>query len=312
MKTTIWLTASALAFAAAPLSAATVDGFDTGRLSEHVQTLGSDAFEGRGPATEGETKTVNYLVQQFQAAGLQPGGDLVNGQRKWTQDVPLLQSELAGDPAVTVQTPAGPMRLTQGNEIAVRSPTNGQKQINLANAPLVFAGYGVQAPERNWDDFKGQDMHGKVLVVLVNDPDFEGGEGDFGGKAMTYYGRWTYKYEEAARLGAAGVMIVHETVPASYGWNTVKNSNTNTQFDIVRQDPTASHTPFETWIQRDTAVQLFKNAGLDFEAAKQAAKRRDFQPMDLKSTVNVSANAKISTITSHNVVGTVPGKTYPN
>jgi Zn-dependent M28 family amino/carboxypeptidase len=317
VKTKIWLTASALAFAAVPLSAATVDGFDTGRLSQHVQTLGSDAFEGRGPATEGETKTVNYLVQQFQAAGLQPGGDLVNGQRKWTQDVPLLQSELAGDPAVTVQTPAGPMRLTQGNEIAVRSPTNGQDRLNLANAPLVFAGYGVQAPERNWDDFKGQDMHGKVLVVLVNDPDFEGGAndnmgGDFGGKAMTYYGRWTYKYEEAARLGAAGVMIVHETVPASYGWNTVKNSNTNTQFDIVRQDPTASHTPFETWIQRDTAVQLFRNAGLDFEAAKQAAKRRDFQPIDLKSTVNVSANAKVSTITSHNVVGIVPGKKYPN
>ena len=116
--------------------------------------------------------------------------------------------------------------------------------------PLVFVGYGVTAPERNWDDFKGQDVRGKLLVVLINDPDFEGGEGDFGGKAMTYYGRWTYKYEEAARRGAAGVLIVHETDPASYGWNTVKNSNTNTQFDIVRQNPAAAHTVFESWIQR--------------------------------------------------------------
>jgi Zn-dependent M28 family amino/carboxypeptidase len=213
---------------------------------------------------------------------------------------------------VTVQTPSGPLNLTQGNEIAVRAPQNGQNQIRIANAPLVFVGYGVSAPERNWDDFKGQDVKGKIIVVLINDPDFEGGEGDFGGKAMTYYGRWTYKYEEAARRGAAGVMVVHETEPASYGWNTVKNSNTNTQFDIVRQNPTASHTPFETWIQRDVAVQLFKNAGLDFEKAKADAKRRDFQPIDLKSTVNVTANASVSTITSHNVVGLLPGKKYPD
>ena len=141
---------------------------------------------------------------------------MVNGQRRWTQDVPLLQSSLTADPVVTVQTPGGSIRLTQGNEIAVRSPQNGQNQIRLANVPIVFVGYGVSAPERNWDDFKGQDVRGKVIVVLVNDPDFEGGEGDFGGKAMTYYGRWTYKYEEAARRGASGVMIVHETAQADY------------------------------------------------------------------------------------------------
>src|SRR5205085_11442137 len=140
--------------------------------------------------------------------------------------------------------------------------------------------------------------------------DFEGGEGDFGGKAMTYYGRWTYKYEEAARRGAAGVLIVHETAPASYGWNTVKNSNTNTMFDIVRQDPAAAHTPLESWIQRDVATQLFRAAGLDFEQAKQAAKRRDFRPIDLKATISVTANAKVETIRSHNVVGLLPGKKY--
>ena len=312
MKTFRRFAASAIALAAVPLAAASMGGFSPQRLSEIDKTISADDFEGRGPATRAETKTVNYIIDQFRSAGLQPGGDIVNGQRKWTQDVPLLQSALAADPVVTVQTPTGDMRLTQSNEIAVRSPQNGQNQIRLDHAPLVFAGYGVSAPERSWDDFKGQDMHGKVMVVLVNDPDFEGGEGNFGGKAMTYYGRWTYKYEEAARRGAAGVMIVHETVPAAYGWNTVKNSNTNTQFDIVRQNPAGSHTPFETWIQRDVAVQLFKNAGLDFEQAKQAAKRRDFRPIDLKSTVSATANANVTTITSHNVVGIVPGKKYPD
>ncbi|MEP6983710.1 MAG: M28 family metallopeptidase, partial [Sphingomicrobium sp.] len=286
--------------------------FSTQRLSQHVQTLGSDAFEGRAPATNGETKTVAYLQDQFAKAGLQPGGDVVDGQRSWTQAVPLLRAEFTGDPVVTVQTPAGALPLAQGADIAVRAPQNGQNQIRLANAPLLFVGYGVSAPERNWDDFKGVDVRGKVIVLLINDPDFDGGEGDFGGKAMTYYGRWTYKYEEAARRGAAGVMIVHETGPASYGWATVKNSNSNTQFDIVRQDPAASHTPFETWIQRDVAVKLFRAAGLDFEQAKAAAKLRNFQPIDLKSTVSATGNANVSTITSHNVVGLLPGKKYPD
>jgi Zn-dependent M28 family amino/carboxypeptidase len=312
VKTFRWLAASAIALTAVPLTAASMGGFSPQRLAEVDKFISSDDFQGRGVNTPAETKTVNYIIDQFRSAGLQPGGDLVNGQRKWTQDVPLLQSELSGDPVVTVQGPAGPLRLTQGKDIAVRAPQNGQKQIRLANAPLLFVGYGVSAPERNWDDFKGQDVKGKVIVVLVNDPDFEGGEGDFGGKAMTYYGRWTYKFEEAARRGAAGVMVVHETAPASYGWNTVKNSNTDVRFDIVRQDPSAQHTPFETWIQRDVAVQLFRNAGLDFEAAKQAAKRRDFQPMDLKSTVSATANANVSTIMSHNVVGILPGKKYPD
>jgi Zn-dependent M28 family amino/carboxypeptidase len=307
-----WFAASAIAFAAVPLSAASMGTFSPDRLAEIDKTISADDFEGRGVNTPAETKTVNYIIDQFRSGGLQPGGDLVNGQRKWTQDVPLLQSDLTGDPSVTVQTPAGPMRLTQGNEISVRAPQNGQNQIRIANAPLVFVGYGVSAPERNWDDFKGENVRGKVIVVLVNDPDFEGGQGDFGGKAMTYYGRWTYKYEEAARRGAAGVMIVHETGPASYGWNTVKNSNTNTQFDIVRQNPAATHTAFETWIQRDVAVQLFKGAGLDFEQAKQAAKRRDFKPIDLKSTLNASADANVGTITSHNVVGLLPGTKYPD
>jgi len=197
------------------------------------------------------------------------------------------------------------------------SPMNGARSGNLQNAPLLFVGYGVNAPERGWDDFKNVDVRGKILVLLVNDPDFEGAatdpmRGDFGGKAMTYYGRWTYKYEEAARRGAAGVMVIHETGPASYGWNTVKNSNTNTMFDIVRDNPAATHTPFESWIQRDLAVRLFQASGLDFEAARAAARRKDFQPVPLKATLTANLTANTATITSHNVVGLLPGKRHPD
>ncbi len=296
---------------AGPLAAQTVQ-FDPARLSSHVQTLSADAFEGRAPATPGEAKTVAYLVDQFTKAGVQPGGEVVNGQRQWTQRVPLLKSDIVGAPHLEFRTPRGAVPLTQGEQIAVRAPLNGQKQVAVNGAPVVFAGYGVTAPERQWDDFKDMDVRGKVIVVLVNDPDFEGGDGDFGGKAMTYYGRGTYQYEEAARRGAAGVLVVHETEPASYGWATVKNSNTNTMFDIVRQKPGSAHAPVEGWIQRDTAVRLFRDAGLDFEQAKSAAKRRDFRPVDLKSTMTAHVNANTEVITSYNVVGILPGTRRPD
>lgn len=304
--------ASALALIAAPLAAQTATTFDPARLARHVQTLSADSFEGRGPATPGERKTVDYIVQQFRAAGLQPGGEVKNGKRQWTQAVPLLKSDLAGTPHLEFRAASGAMPLIQGEQIAVRSPLNGQTQVTINGAPLVFVGYGVTAPERQWNDFKDLSLRGKVAVVLVNDPDFEGGEGDFSGKGMTYYGRWTYKFEEAARRGAAGVLVIHETEPASYGWATVKNSNTNTMFDIVRKDPGTDHAPIEGWIQRDTAIRLFRAAGLDFEAAKQAAKRRDFRPVDLKSTLTARVNAKTEVITSYNVAGVLPGKARPD
>ncbi|MFL6782496.1 MAG: M28 family peptidase, partial [Sphingomicrobium sp.] len=311
MTTFRWLAATALALSV-PLAAQNTATFSPQRLAQHVKTLGSDAFEGRGPATAGETKTVAYLTRQFAAAGLQPGGDLVGGKRQWTQAVPLLKSEWPAPPQSSMTIAGRTVPLTQGEQIAIRAPTNGAKAIDFAGAPLVFVGYGVKAPERNWDDFKGQDLRGKVMVVLVNDPDFEGGEGDFGGKAMTYYGRWTYKYEEGARQGAAGVLVIHETAPASYGWNTVKNSNTNTMFDIVRENPAAEHPLLEAWIQRDLAQRLFAASGSSLEAMKAAAKRRDFRPVPLKGSLTVHGNARTQTITSHNVVGLLPGKKYPD
>jgi len=307
-----WLAATAICLAAVPISAATMGPFDPAALSQIDRTISSDAFEGRGPATRAETKTINYIADQFKAAGVQPGGDVVNGQRSWFQAVPLLRSEIVGTPNLSLDENGTAVPLRQGEDIAVLAPLNGAKQVDITNAPLVFAGYGVTAPERNWDDFKGTDVHGKIIVVLINDPDFEGGEGDFNGKAMTYYGRWTYKFEEAARRGAAGVMIVHETDPASYGWNTVKNSNTNAQFDIVRQNPASHHSPLESWIQRSVAEQLFQRSGLNFDDAKAAARRRDFRPIPLKATFSAHYGANTQVITSHNVVGYLPGTKYPD
>jgi Zn-dependent M28 family amino/carboxypeptidase len=309
-----WLAASAAALVAVPIAAAsTPGGISAQRLSDIDKYISSDAFEGRGPATRAETKTIDYIAGQFRAIGLHPAGDVMNGHRSWFQNVPLLESEIAGNPQLALDLGNGQtLQLTQGDEIALRAPLNGQSGIDLRNTPLLFVGYGVSAPEQNWDDFKGQDVRGKLLVELINDPDFEGGEGDFGGKAMTYYGRWTYKYEEAARRGAAGVLIVHETDPASYGWNTVKNSNTNAQFDIVRPDPAAEHTAFESWIQRSLAEQIFAASGFNFDQAKALAKTRAFKPMALKATLSANVHAKAATITSHNVVGYVPGTKYPD
>jgi Zn-dependent M28 family amino/carboxypeptidase len=286
--------------------------FSPKRLAQHVQTLGSDAFEGRAPATAGEIKTVAYLSDQFAKAGLKPGGDLRNGKRGWTQAVPLLRSEFTANPHISLALAGRATPLSQGEQIAVRAPTNGDKAMAINAADLVFVGYGVKAPERAWDDFKGQDLRGKILVMLVNDPDFEGGEGEFGGKAMTYYGRWTYKYEEGARQGAAGVLVVHETEPASYGWATVKNSNTNAMFDIVRKNPRAEHPPLEGWIQRDLAAQIFAASGTSFEAMKAAAKRKDFRPVPLKAKLDVHGTAKTEVITSQNVVGILPGAARPD
>jgi Zn-dependent M28 family amino/carboxypeptidase len=311
--TRLALLLAATTLAASPLAA---QSFSIPRITQDIKTLSSDAYEGRGPATPGEVKTVAYLTQQLKAAGVQPGGDVVNGQRQYTQRVPLLQSNWSADPVVSLTGGAAAGRLAQGTDIAVRAPLNGTSQLQLQNAPLVFAGYGVQAPERQWDDFKGVDVRGKILVVFINDPDFDGALGDggpdFGGKAMTYYGRWTYKYEQAAKLGAAGVLIVHEDAPASYGWATVKNSNTNTMFDVVRQNPGGSHPAMESWISKATAEKIFAASGTTLAQAKAAARRRDFKPVELAVRLSASGTATAQTITSYNVVGLLPGTRRPD
>ena len=279
------------------------------RIAADVRTLSSDAFLGRGPATAGEELTVNYIRDRLQAAGVQPGGP--NGS--WFQEVPLSQSDIVGTPALSVSVNGQAIPLRQGEQIAVRASMQNVDRVNIENAPLVFLGYGIRAAERNWDDFKGENVRGKVGIVLINDPDFETGQGDFGGKAMTYYGRWTYKYEEAARQGLAGLLIVHETAPASYGWATVKNSNTNTMFDIVRPNPAEVHPLLEGWVQRDDAVSLFKAVGHDFEALKSRAQTRDFRPVALgNATFSASYQVRRQMIRSKNVLGRLPGTTHAN
>ena len=282
---------------------------DPARLEQHVRILAADDFLGRGPATPGEEKTIAYIAEQFRAAGLQPGGP--NGS--WYQDVPLKLSEIVGTPELAFTVAGNRQALTQGEQIAVRASMQDVQRVDIQGAPVVFLGYGTRAPERNWDDFKGQDMRGKIGIVLVNDPDFETGQGDFGGKAMTYYGRWTYKYEEAARQGLTGLLVVHETVPASYGWATVKNSNINTMFDIVRSNQAEVHPLVEGWIQRDLAVELLRAAGHDFEALKRQAQTRAFQPVALDNvTFSASYAVRQETIRSKNVLGRLPGSTRPN
>jgi Zn-dependent M28 family amino/carboxypeptidase len=302
-----------LLFAAAAARADTPSRFEPQRLSQHVKVLSSDEFEGRGPNTPGETKTVAYLINQFKAAGLKPGGDLVNGARSWTQDVPLGRFEINGPVTLTVSDGKNSQPLVQGEQIAVRAAMTGARRVDFEGAPLVFVGYGVSAPERHWDDFKGVDLKGKLAVVLINDPDFETGAANFGGKAMTYYGHWSYKFEELARRGALGAIIVHEIAPDSYDWRTVKYLNTNVIYDIVRKQPTKAHAPTEAWIQRDVVVDLFNRAGLNFEAAKKLAKTRDFKPISMPGlTLSAHYAVEVQVIHSKNVAALIEGSERPN
>ena len=276
--------------------------------AEYLKTLASDEFEGRGPGSIGERATVAYLEDQFKQLGLQPG----NGD-SWVQTVPMVETRADPKTTLALSVKGQPQTLAFGEQMVVGTRTT-KPEVKLENAPLVFAGYGVNAPEAGWNDYEGLDVKGKVVVVLINDPGFiRKDPGLFKGLTMTYYGRWTYKFEEAARQGAVGMLIVHETDPASYGWETVKNSNTNVMFDIVRNDPAAAHPPLEGWIQRDLAVDLFQRAGLDFEALKKQAQTREFQPVQLKDTsfsASYAVDAKV--ITSKNIAGRVEGSKRPD
>ncbi len=285
---------------------------DPQRLSDVTRELSADSFEGRGPATPAEARVIDYVVAHMKAAGLKPAGE----HGGWTQDVPLARFEVTGPVKLSVTPAGGAARpLTQTQEVVVQA-LRPVDRVSIADAPMVFVGYGVHAPEQGWDDFKGVDLHGKIAVCLINDPDFEAEPGEpvagkFGGKAEAYYGRWTYKYEEAARQGALGLLIIHETAAASYGWNTVKNSNGNAQFDIVRDDPAKAHALLQGWMQRDLAVDLFKSAGLDLDAEKRRARRADFRPVELKAKFSADFAVDHKNIVSHNILGKVEGTTRP-
>ena len=274
------------------------------RLSADVKTLASDAFEGRAPGTPGETKTIAWLIAQFKAMKAQPGGP--NGS--WTQAVPLVHTRMGSG---TVR--AGDTPLVQGRDVYL-STVRGVDRVAIANAPMVFVGYGVSAPERGWDDFKGLDLKGKVAVFLVNDPDFEAVAGDdakgkFGDRRMTYDGRWTYKYEEAARRGAVAALIVHDTPGAGYGWNTV-TAPAGENYDILRKDP-ESRVLLQGWLEVGAATRLFAASGLDLATFRKAARRSDFRPVALKQTFTTDLPVKHDTAVSQNVLAKLPGKTHP-
>ncbi|WP_229659228.1 M28 family peptidase [Luteimonas terricola] len=273
------------------------------RLAAHLRVLASDEFEGRAPDTPGEEKTVAYIGEQFAAAGLEPAGDAGG----WTQAVTLERTQIAGPVTASFAIGGAAWELANAEDIALET-LHPSGRVDLRNVPLVFAGYGITAPELDWDDYAGLDVRGKVVVVLVNDPDFETAPGRFGGRAMTWYGRWAYKYIEAAKRGAAGVLIVHETEPAAYPWATVRNGRLAPQFDIVRDDAADHHLPVRGWIQRATAERLFTDAGLSFDEAKREAQRHGFRARALgDATFSAAFDVERSRITSRNVLGLLRG-----
>ena len=294
-----------------PASPASFAPVDPQRLSAWTRQLAADEMQGRAPGTEGENRTIAWLIAQFRALGLQPGGE--NGG--WTQTVPLIRTRLPERSDFTI--------VTHGETLALHSPADlyvstvrDTPNVAIANAPMVFVGYGVTAPERGWDDFGNVDLRGKIAVFLVNDPDFEALVGDqihgrFGGRAMTYYGRWTYKFEEAARRGAIGALVIHETEGAGYGWNTVQAPAGENY--AVRLAPGARQPVLlQGWMQLPVAVDLFRRAGLDFETVKRQARVAGFRPIDLGATFSTNLAARVEHVESRNVIARLPGARRPN
>ena len=280
------------------------------RMSAITRTLASDAFEGRSMGGAGEDKTVAYLIEQFKAAGLEPGGE--NGG--WTQAVPMFRTKLQAPVTVTVKQGAATRALRVPEDIYL-STVRDTTRATIAGAPMVFVGYGVTAPERQWDDFKGADLKGKVAVFLVNDPDFEAATGEsvagvFGGKTMTYYGRWTYKFEEAARRGAIAALVVHETNGAGYGWNVVQ-SPAGENFNVVLGPEARRPVLLQGWIQGPVFADLMKQAGHDPAQVMRQARTRSFRPIDLKATLSADASVDLTRLNSRNVIGKLTGSRFP-
>ena len=279
-------------------------GISADTLLAATGTLASDEFEGRAPGSEGETKTVAYLTDQFSALGLTPG----NPDGTWVQDVPLVGiTPLAGDNLVV--TAGGESRTLEPAVDYVAATKHVVDEVEVSDAEFVFVGYGARAPEYDWDDFGDTDVSGKILLFLVNDPPLDD---VFGGPAMTYYGRWTYKHEIAAEMGAAGSLVIHETGPAGYPWEVVGSTPYAESFDLVAADDNLSRATFEGWVQRATAEALFEMAGVDFEEAKQQAADRAFEPIPLGVTGSLRVRNELRRIDSQNVVAKIEGSEAPD
>jgi Zn-dependent M28 family amino/carboxypeptidase len=266
----------------------------------HTRVLSSDEYEGRGPGTKGEELTVGYLVDQFKKLGLKPG----NTDGTYVQKVPLVG--ITPTPTSLVFEKGGRRQTLKWKDDVVAWTKHVAKSASMSKSELVFVGYGIVAPEYNWDDYKGMDMTGKTLVMLVNDPPVADDAKAFGGKAMTYYGRWTYKYEIGAMQHAAAVLIVHETEPAGYPFEVVQ-AKTTEQFDLVTPDKNMGRVNIEGWITLDRARDLMQLAGQDFDALKKQAATRDFKPVPLGVAASMTITNTLRTIDSQNVVAKLEG-----
>jgi Zn-dependent M28 family amino/carboxypeptidase len=273
-----------------------------------IRTLSSDEFQGRGPASKGEDLTIQYLQDQFRGAGLEPG----NPDGTYLQSVRLVG--ITADPKMKLSLTGHGRSLAPKFQDEFVAWTKRMVETSAVNADVIFVGYGVQAPEFNWDDFKGMDVRGKVLVVLINDPPVPDPQNaaeldpkTFGGKAMTYYGRWTYKFEKAAEMGAAGCIIVHQTDRAGYPWEVVRDSWSSEQFDLDSADKNMGRLALEGWVTHDTAEKLFRAAGLDLAKLTASAATREFHPVALGMRAAITIHNQLRTIDSHNVIARLTG-----
>jgi Zn-dependent M28 family amino/carboxypeptidase len=271
-----------------------------------VEILSSDEFEGRAPASSGGLKAKNYIKSRFEEIGLRPG----NGD-SWFQAVPLLETESSGFSPLTIRGNGFSLSLDYLDDMVVGS-YRLEEEIVLEDSEIVFAGYGIVAPEYDWNDYEGLDVTGKTVIVLVNDPGYFTKDNSlFTGRAMTYYGRWTYKFEEAARQGAAAALVIHQTEPASYGWDVVRNSWSGTQYSVVVNGNTG-RLPVEGWIHYDAAERIFRETGLNLEQSIADAAMPGFSPVELNATASVSFGNTFSHSECHNVLGYIEGRQHPD
>jgi Zn-dependent M28 family amino/carboxypeptidase len=281
--------------------------FSEARYRAHVERLASDEFEGRAPRSTGEARTIEYIEQEFRKAGLEPG---VGGS--YLQPVPVVKITTHADATMDLRARGGSFGLRYADDMVVwtRRP---QPESRLEDAEVVFAGYGIVAPEYGWDDYAGLDVRGKIVLVLVNDPGFATQDATlFSGNTMTYYGRWTYKFEEAFRQGAAGLFVIHETAPAAYPWAVVRNGAAQPQFDLVLEDPASQRLALEGWVTHEAAGRMLALAGEDYEALKAAAAKHGFRGRSLGVTASVGVRNDVERGQSYNVVGMVRGSERPD
>ena len=271
-------------------------------LAADTKILASDEFEGRAPASVGEEKTVEFLGKEFQALGLKPG----NGG-SFFQEIPMVVITAEPGARLEVKGPKKSFAFAYKNDF-VALTERVVEEVSLADSEVIFAGYGIVAPEYDWNDYQGLDVRGKTVVVLINDPGYATEDPAlFSGRAMTYYGRWTYKYEEAARQGAAGIFIVHETEPAAYPWGVVENGWTGPQFNLTSEDNNMSRCAVEGWLQLETARKIFEQVGQNYDELKKAAARRGFKAVPLGLKASLSLKNSVKKVTSRNVVALLPG-----